>query len=173
MQLTSKKLRGFTLLELMTVVVIILILAAISIPLVNRYLKKSKNSEASLNLRKIYDGEVGYFVEEHTKQDGSVLTKQFVATNVQPSYPPGIEKRLGNFETEDWHAIRFGSDGPVQYCYQVVTGGSGLSSSFTARAEGDIDGDGATSLFERVATVNSVTGEVEGGGAIFELEALE
>ena len=54
----------------------------------------------------------------------------------------------------------------------IAGAGTGLTASFTARAEGDLDGDGTTSLFERVASV-ATSGEVQGGGAVFELDPLE
>lgn len=164
--------RAFTIMELMVVVFIISILAATVLPLVGRYLKKSKTAEASLNLRKIYDGEVGYYQQEVVLSSGALASKSFVSAPQTPSSPTN-QKQLGNFENTVWSSLKFSPDGPVLYSYSVDAAGRGTSSSFTARAEGDIDGDGTTSLFERVASVDPATGEVAGGAAIFSIDELE
>lgn len=158
--------------ELMTVVFIIGILAATAIPIVGKYLLKAKTTEASLNIRKIYDGEVAYYQEERTNQLGIVISKEFINLSRTPTFPTQ-QKQYGDFAREDWASIKFAADGPVLYAYSVAASGIGTSAAFTARAEGDIDGDGQTSLFERVASVNATTGEVEGGGALYTLDELE
>jgi len=61
-----KKDKGFTLIELMIVVAIIGILAAIAIPNFLRYQAKTKQSEAKTNLGAIFTSQVTYFGEEDT-----------------------------------------------------------------------------------------------------------
>lgn len=58
-----KKTKGFTLIELMIVVAIIGILAAIAIPNFLRYQAKSKQSEAKANLGAIFTSETSYNAE--------------------------------------------------------------------------------------------------------------
>jgi type IV pilus assembly protein PilA len=57
--------KGFTLIELMIVVAIIGILAAIAIPNFLKFQAKSKQSEAKTNLKGIYTAETGYFGEKN------------------------------------------------------------------------------------------------------------
>ncbi len=61
--LNNKK--GFTLIELMIVVAIIGILAAIAIPNFLKYQAKSKTSEAKVNLKAIFTSEQSYYAEKN------------------------------------------------------------------------------------------------------------
>ena len=58
--------KGFTLIELMIVVAIIGILAAIAIPNFLRFQAKSKQSEARELLSTVYTAESAYFAEQNT-----------------------------------------------------------------------------------------------------------
>jgi prepilin-type N-terminal cleavage/methylation domain-containing protein len=59
---------GFTLIELMIVVVILGILAAIAVPALTKYVRRSKTSEARINLAKMFDGAASYFGSEHVER---------------------------------------------------------------------------------------------------------
>jgi type IV pilus assembly protein PilA len=81
--------RGFTLVELMIVVAIIGILAAIAIPNFMKFLAKTKKSEARYNLEAIYKAEISYFGEANTfssdfneirwRPDGTIYYYTFTA----------------------------------------------------------------------------------------------
>ena len=61
-----KNKKGFTLIELMIVVAIIGILAAIAIPDFLKFQAKAKQSEAKTNLGAIFTAQVAYFAEQNT-----------------------------------------------------------------------------------------------------------
>ena len=63
-----KKSKGFTLIELMIVVAILGILAAIAIPALTKYMRRSKTSEAKTNIAKIFDGTSSYYNSEHVER---------------------------------------------------------------------------------------------------------
>jgi prepilin-type N-terminal cleavage/methylation domain-containing protein len=180
-------LKGFTLIELMIVVAITGVLAAVAIPAYTKYVRKSKTAEALTNIRKIYDGQIAYFNEERTDSAGLVLSKEFAYCIPQPSIKPGLDKHLGVWEDRGWPQIRFAADGPVLYSYLVevhpepdpppaprpawipplpMAPPPGVAAAFAARAIGDQDDDGRMAEFMRVASVDSVTGEIDGGAGV-------
>jgi type IV pilus assembly protein PilA len=84
--LRSKK--GFTLIELMIVVAIIGILAAIAIPNFLKFQAKSKQSEAKSNLGAIFTGQVSYYGENNSYGD-------FGQINWSPSGQPRYQYIVG------------------------------------------------------------------------------
>lgn len=151
----KKVLAGFTLVELMIVVVILGILAAVAIPAFTRYVKRSKTSEATGNISKIYQGEVSYY-----NQSSEQSIASFASAPATPALAPGASKYTAQptafTANSGWSAIGFSVDSPLYYQYQATAS----TTSFNAIATGDIDGDDVNSTFSRSAALNA--GEIQG-----------
>ena len=151
-----KKRYGFTLVELMIVVVILGILAAVAIPAFTRYVKRSRTAEASGNIQRIYAAEYTYNDEAADRG----LTGRFVNAPALPGTPPTSTKYPANIglwtQQTQWAALGFALDTGHYYQYASPCD----ATNFSATAVGDLDQDNVRSTFVRVGTI--VGGDIVG-----------
>jgi type IV pilus assembly protein PilA len=140
-----KNRKGFTLIELMIVVAIIGILAAIAIPNFLKFQAKSKQSEAKTNLKGIYTAETGYFGEKNAYAGFSNVNWAPVGT-ARYRYTLNDGNDLGDM-TVAFVAGNWVAGAPDPGGTPAVT-----ANAFTAGAQGNIDNDGTPDLDTWVIT---------------------
>lgn len=121
---------GFSLLEVVVVVVIIGTLAAIAIPMFQSYQLRSKSAEAETNLGAITVAARAYFAENGA----------FVNANPEPAAIPGTQAVPFDSIGSDFATIGFAPEGSVYFSYGIAASADGTG--YTADAGADIDGNG-------------------------------
>ena len=130
--------RGFTLVEIMIVVAVIGILAAIAIPNFLNFRLKAKTAEAKANLSAIRSLEIAHFAEYERYVTGQDWTPLHGAVhNVRIAWDPATR----------FSQLGFAPDSKVHYEYSLQPTAVLESTFFSARARADLDEDGIWSEF--------------------------
>lgn len=192
-RLLAKKKAGFTLLELMIVVAILGILAAVAIPAFMTYIRRSKTGEATTNVEKIFTAAATYYAKQVVDAPGvvaNVLTQCSVdAIPINPAAPTANKQPISAViwdPTNNAHpttAIGFTIADPVFYSYRsdsrgggtVADCGLGAVDMYTFYAIGDLDGDGTQSSFSQAVGAIAAAGgfELSKAGAMYVQDELE
>jgi Tfp pilus assembly protein PilE len=175
----TKKRQGFTVLELMIIIIILGLLVALAMPAFQKYIRRTRVSEAIQGVRRIFDASVAYYADEHADRSGVIVARQFPAstgpTPVQTCCGFPDQKCAPNpaaFENDPtWAMLNFIIADPHLYVYTYESAGSDETSQFTARANGDLNCNGLFSTFERVGVIDS--GEYVAGTALYKNLPLE
>ena len=147
MRINKSAQRGFTLIELMIVVAIIGILAAVAIPMFMDSMKKAKNSEAKIQLNKIGKSIKEYAIKESTFPPLSTVAATPAAACCTQATKPKCAVVAADWTTAAWQALDFQMDEPFFFQYAYTTGVAP-----TATAVGDIDCDTNTITYTLTAT---------------------
>jgi len=169
--LLKKRDEGFTLVELMIVVAIIGVLAALAIYGVSRYLKHSKTAEATRNLGSIETGSKNAYQQEFdTSGSGTgpfVHTFCPTATITPAAIPSAAKVKVTSgagtgWNQVGWVCLKFSINEPQFYAYTYTgdTTLTGTAATYVAVANGDLDGNGTSSTFT-LTGAGSVTGDAQ------------
>jgi type IV pilus assembly protein PilA len=148
MSLRSRENAGFTLIELMMVVALVGVLAAIAIPNFLSYQARSRRSEAYVNLVSIARAQKALFAAKDKFHDSESSWP-----DPDPYGGLGVGKMTWDADSEDHFAeLGWHPEGNVFYSYEantpIPTGvpkNCSCELCFTATAYGDVDGDGLVS----------------------------
>lgn len=146
-----KRARGFSLVELMSVVAIVGIIAALATTGVMQYMAHAKTPEATTTLAAFETGSRVMF-QTQTDVSGSG-TGPFVhkfcpsATAKVPPAVPAASRVSASWTGETWSCLKFTMTSQQYYQYDYQSSGSDTSAAYYAFAFGDLDGDGVLSNF--------------------------
>ncbi len=151
----TAKSSGFTVIEVVIVLAVIGILAALAVPAFISYSRRAKTAEASANLKALFTNAATYYVAERTDETGhrhSACTVAATGATTSPGTPSAQKQAFT--PSPSLAALGFTIGDPVYFGYGIPGAIAAdcdhrpNTDLYTLAARGDLDGDGVRSTFE-------------------------
>lgn len=155
---------GFTLIEAMIVVSIIGLLTSIAFPVFSDYVRRTKSSEATGNLKLLYQSAAVYYATFRTSEGITATTSgSCTVGSTSGTLPatPGSQKQRVDFSLDaSFHDLGFAIADPVFFGFGIQAASAGCdrpasTAHYTFYARSDLDGDAELALFELAAGSNA------------------
>jgi type IV pilus assembly protein PilA len=153
-----KKKSGFTLIELMIVVAILGILAAVAVPAFLGYMRRAKTGEVTINLNNMFKLAASYYESPRVTRSisGTAYNGCKVVNEALDPTLPGAAKQRFAGTGASFQALGFTIADLVYYGYRLDStatagsqcSGSANSQAYTLGARGNLDADATSSTFE-------------------------
>jgi type IV pilus assembly protein PilA len=164
-KMLTKTKAGFTLIELMIVVAILGILAAIAIPAFVTYVRRAKSAEATDQVKKMFNAASVYYDKSHTGTGIDAVALEHCTVGVQDDGKlPNDQKLAGTYtgagnSFDSNQGIGFSVEYGY-YSYQITQSVATCSNppgvqKYVMRAVGDLDGDSSLSTFDLAVGANT------------------
>lgn len=172
-QSRRQSIRGFTLVELMAVVVIVGVLATMAIVLVGKHVNAARTAEALAMVQSIRAAEESYRAENRRYLSVSQTLQDYYPAEKPDKQKRAFYRNAGQDLDLRWNLLRPTVSGPVRFVYAVVAGDAGDTPPlpsitdkpafaaarqpfYVIQAAGDADGDGQYCI----VAATSLTGEI-------------
>ncbi len=123
MKARSSRPRGFTLVEIMTVVVIVGILSSLAVPALMRVKHKSEDTLALNTIRQLYDAKEIYFTEDGAGNSWVNVPKLVKAGYVSHSLEAATQHNIGAWDTSGLPTLWLKPGTPIKISEEFRGGG--------------------------------------------------
>lgn len=140
--------------------IVVVLLGAI-VPSLQRRARATRSAEAVERVGQLYRRSLVYWAGEQVGPVAPARSTLHTLPQTAPLTPAivpaghAVTDPADTWSGPTWNALEFHLTDPHYYAYAYEASGDGTSAGFTARAHGDLDGNGIASTYERSGRANT------------------